>query len=81
MSELDGGAALLDLERNTYFSLNRTGTVVWKAIEKPSSLDEICSAVATRFVVSIEQCRPDVARLVEKLIDARLARVVDAPAG
>ncbi|MFT3722198.1 MAG: PqqD family protein [Hyphomonadaceae bacterium] len=81
MSEVDGGAALLDLERNVYFSLNRTGAVVWKAIEQPSSLDDVCAAVAANFVVSVEKCRPDVAKLIDKLIGARLARVVDAPAG
>lgn len=80
MSEVDGGAALLDLESNTYFSLNRTGAVIWRAIETPALLDDVCAAVAERFVISSEKCRPDVAQLVEQLIGSRLARVVDAPA-
>lgn len=80
MSELDGGAALLDLERNIYFSLNGTGAVIWKAIEKPSSMDDVCSAVAEQFVVSVDQCRSDVTRLIGQLMDAKLARLADASA-
>lgn len=81
MCELDGGVALLDLDRNVYFSLNRTGAVIWRAIEKPSSIDDVCAAVADKFTVTRDDCRGDVVSLVDRLVDSRLARVVDAAAG
>jgi hypothetical protein len=79
MCELDSGLALLDLGRNKYFSLNNTGAVVWKAIEQPASLDNLCAAVAERFKIEQDACRSDVVSLLREFISSGLARAVDAP--
>jgi hypothetical protein len=75
--DIDQGLALLDMERNVYFSLNATGAVAWRAIEKPKSLGEICSAIAEHFDIAPQVCREDVLRLLTGLIEAKLAYVVD----
>ena len=81
MCELDKGLALLDVGRGKYFSLNSTGAFVWKVIEQPSSLDDLCAAVAERFKIEHDACRSDVVSLLRQLIDSGLARAVDAPTG
>lgn len=75
-SEIDNGMALLDLDRNIYFSLNQVGAVIWRAIEQPLSIDQICAIVADNFRTSPEACRGDIERLMGRLIEAKLAHEV-----
>lgn len=73
--------ALLDLRSSTYFSLNEVGAQVWKLLETPRSLDEICAAVAGDYAVEPAVCREDVAALLRELGTARLVECDDPRAG
>ena len=66
-TEVDGGLALLDPNTNTYFLLNQTGALVWRALEEEASIDEICAAVAGRFDVTKDHCRDDVTDLLNSM--------------
>jgi sensor domain CHASE-containing protein len=73
---IDGGIALLDIDRNVYFSLNKTGAVVWAALREPRSVEEISTLLSEKFHTTAEACRGDVARLVGRLVDVGLANAV-----
>ncbi len=47
--QLDGEAVLLDLERETYFSLNRVGARIWALIGEGLTLGEIVDRLVEEF--------------------------------
>ncbi len=78
--ELDGATVVLDLHQGVYCTLNSTGTVVWKTIQKPSVVGDIVRAVCDGYDVDVEQCTTDVIALIETMAAAGLVHVSDEPA-
>jgi hypothetical protein len=75
-SESSGEAVILVLVSGTYFSLNAVGTVIWRLLQEPRTVQEICETIVRDYDVSEDRCRADVFRLLEDLerrglIDAR----------
>ena len=73
--ELGGEAVLLDTDSGTYYGLNPVGTVIWRLLQQPRSIGELCDLVAAEFAVTAEQCKGDVLRFVTVLHEHRLVRV------
>jgi hypothetical protein len=78
--ELADGAALLDLRSSTYFSLNEAGAFMWAALATPCTTHDLIDKVHQHYAVSRPQCASDVTAWLEKLADANLLRIEDAPA-
>lgn len=76
-TEVESGLALLDATTNTYFLLNKTGSVVWMHLDQEVSLDEICAEVAEKFDVTQEACRTDVQGLLDTLVSKGFVVAVD----
>jgi trimethylamine:corrinoid methyltransferase-like protein len=73
--ELSGELALLDLQSNTYYGLNKVGARIWEMIQEPRSVSQLCEAVVEHYDVDPVRCRADVEALVRQLADARLVRL------
>ena len=73
-SEVDGGAALLDLRTSQYFGLNRVGAFVWEKIQTAQTLDDLACAVAQSFEIDEAACRPDIVQLLSTFEQAGLLR-------
>lgn len=71
-TEVEAGLALLDASSNTYFLLNATGSVIWNELSEKKSVDELCSAIASRFEVSVANCRNDVENVLSALTNKGL---------
>ena len=75
-TEVGGERVILDLDRGVYYGLNTVGARIWEMMESPVTVDEIIETLLDEFEdVSREQCREDVARLLEELKEQRLIRV------
>jgi hypothetical protein len=78
-TELDGeGAVLLHLESQIYFSLNETGTLIWKAMKQGLTLQEICHRLQKEFQVGAEQAEQSVLALTRELAQQKLVRTAEA---
>jgi hypothetical protein len=73
--EMGGGVALLDLATANYFSLNAVGAEIWAALSKPISVAEIEKTILSRYDVTPERARNDVAHILSEMKDARLISV------
>ncbi len=73
-SEVDGGAALLDLRSSHYYGLNPVGAFVWARIQTPQTLDGLALAVSEAFDVETSVCRDDIARLLGEFLTAGMIR-------
>ncbi|MCX7808325.1 MAG: PqqD family protein [Deltaproteobacteria bacterium] len=69
----DGTGLLLHLGTKLYFSLNRTGTFVWKLLtDAPRTRNEVAHAICEHYDASPEQVTKDLDALFEELISEKL---------
>jgi hypothetical protein len=73
--ELGGEAVLLDTDSGTYYGLNAVGTTIWRLLQQPRTIRELCQLVAAEFAVTEEQCKEDVFRFLGVLYQHRLLNV------
>jgi hypothetical protein len=73
----DGSSVLLDMDREVYFGLDAVGTSLWHAIGAGLSFDAAMDELNSRYDVTAERLRADLAELVGQLIDAGLVEVAD----
>lgn len=64
---LGDGLAILDTRRNKYFSLNPVGAFIWKLLDRPIAVRDLCDRVVSEFDVDHDRCRADVQSLVRQL--------------
>jgi hypothetical protein len=75
--QLDGEAVLLDLERETYFSLNRVGARIWALIGAGLPLSAVIEKLVEEFDASPEVIEADALALAEELLAAGLVETVN----
>jgi hypothetical protein len=74
-TEMEGeGVVLLHLEGQLYFSLNETGTLIWKAMKQGLTLQEICHRLQAEFQVEEEQAEQSVLALTRDLAQNKLVQ-------
>jgi hypothetical protein len=74
-TELEGeGVVLLHLESQIYFSLNETGTLIWKAMKQGLTLQKICQRLQEEFHVGEDQAEQSVLALTRELAQHKLVQ-------
>ena len=77
-TELDGDeTVLLHLGTKRYFSLNATGSMVWRALKEGLTADEMSRELQRQYDVSAERASRSVSALLHALVEQRLARRAD----
>jgi hypothetical protein len=69
---LDGETTIVDLERGTYFALNKPGSVVWDAVVAGADLNAAAAALGGAYGIADDAARADVERLVGELQEHQL---------
>lgn len=65
---MDGEAIIINLSNGIYYSLDNVGAAIWDMIEGGWRLDEIVTAIASRYDVAGPRAEHDVLRLVTELL-------------
>lgn len=68
----DGVAVLVDLEHDTYYTLNPCGTRVWEVIASGGDEASAVEAICTQYGVTRPIVERDVAALIHKLVEGHL---------
>ena len=74
-SDLVEESVILNLKTGMYFGLSEVGASVWKLLQHPITVEDICKAMLQDYEVEAEQCERDILALLQELIDAQLAEV------
>lgn len=74
--DVEQGVAILDLQTNTYFSLDPVGASIWHAMAAPVSLDQLAEGIAAEYAVTPETCRGDIADLLDDMMKHGLVQTV-----
>jgi hypothetical protein len=64
--DVDGEAVILDMENDTYYSLNETGSLVWKMIDDKKSVEEIASMLSVKYGISAKKAEKDINEIISK---------------
>ena len=57
------------------YNFNRTGSLIWKLLETPRSMNELVTEVAQEFDVDRERAASDVKNFVDEMVAACLVEV------
>ena len=71
-SELGTEHVLLNLRDSTYYGLEEAGSDIWKLIQKPITVAELCRRITDTYDVDPERCRLDIGNLLRDLVDRGL---------
>jgi hypothetical protein len=70
----EGDTVLLHLESKQYYSLNTTGTQIWRGLKAGLTLQEISHQLQARFDVDAERADRSVLALLEDLFQHQLVQ-------
>ena len=66
-SDVDDEIVALDVNKGQCYGLNAVGSRVWKLLDTPMSLHEICLSLQDEYEVAPEVCQAEVSRLLADL--------------
>jgi hypothetical protein len=70
----NGEGVLVDLNSKRYYQLNETATMVWQAIEKGRTVDQISSELESVYDVSRDHASSSVSRIISEFRIQKLLR-------
>jgi PqqD family protein of HPr-rel-A system len=74
-AEVDNEIVALHIENGTCYSFNPTAARIWKLIEQPKTLTDLCGVLASEFKVDPARCEADVRALLDDLAADGLVRL------
>jgi hypothetical protein len=78
--ELGGEAVVLNLNTGIYYGLDTVGTHVWRLLQQPRTVAELCDLVTEEFDVAPDSCEADLLAFVASLSSHGLLRAWDGAA-
>jgi hypothetical protein len=58
-AELDGEICLFEPVKAEYLNLNATGSAIWNLLEQPTEVEQLLTALQSRYAVDASTCRQD----------------------
>ena len=74
-AEVGDGLVMLSVQEGKYFSLNPTAAAIWRRLESPMRIGELCDHIVDEFDISREHAIQAVSAFVTKLIEQKIAAV------
>jgi hypothetical protein len=76
-SDLDDELVMMSIEQGTYSGLDAIGTEIWRLLESPRKVSEICDEMMARYDVERDVCEKDVLAFLNDLASDNTIQVVD----
>jgi Coenzyme PQQ synthesis protein D (PqqD) len=73
--DLDGEAAILNLQSGTYYGLDPVGAFIWSQLVAPQPVRAIAASMLERYDVSSERCQHDLLTLLGQLDERGLLEI------
>ena len=71
-SEIEGEFVALNIDRGQCYGMDSIASRVWRILETPHSLEDICKTLRNEYAVDHDSCRADVASLLRAMTDEAL---------
>jgi Coenzyme PQQ synthesis protein D (PqqD) len=73
--DLEGQAAILNLQNAVYYGLDTVGARIWSLIQTPTPVIAVRDAILREYDVGVEHCERDLLELLQKLAAERLIEI------
>jgi len=73
--DLGDEAAILHLKAGIYYGLDSVGGQIWNLIRQPQPVKHLQDALLREYEVDPKRCEDDLISLLNKLVEAHLARI------
>ncbi len=67
---------MMDIEKGKYFSLNPVATDIWELLEKPLTIENLCTKLVDQYEVDPQQCQIDTEQHLKEMITLGLISTV-----
>jgi hypothetical protein len=74
-NNLGDDVVMMDIEQGAYYGLEGVAARIWEMTEKPVSVGELCDNLEREYEVSREQCRAEVTRFLNDLLNRKIVSV------
>ena len=75
-TDLDGETVMMDVESGRYYALNDVGSRIWRDLAAPVEVEALCRRLEREYDATPETIRAGVLRLLNRMLEKRLIRVV-----
>lgn len=65
--EVDGEIVALEAASSTYLTANKAGALLWEALSKGVSRDQLVALLVATFAIDADSARADVDRFIDEL--------------
>lgn len=76
-SDIDEGIVMMDIEKGQYYSLNTMGSRIWKMIDEPIGVRQVCDHLMSEFDISQQQCQKEVLTYLAQLLELGIVKTED----
>lgn len=76
-AEIDNEVVTLNIESGVCHGLNRVGSRIWRLLETPIKIGDICTTLLSEYKVEPDDCERQVLDLLEELRTEGLVRTAD----
>lgn len=73
--ELGDEAAILGMKNSVYYGLDPVGARVWRLLQEPRSVGEICEVIVNEYDVAAERCESDLVLFLQQMLREGLVEV------
>ncbi len=77
-SDLGDEVMMMHIDRGIYVGLNPMGAEIWRRIETPHVIGDLCAALVEAFEVDAAICRAEVEAFVDKMAARGLITIAKA---
>jgi hypothetical protein len=77
-AELGDEIVALDADSGICFGFNDVASTVWRLLEHPKTEDELRSALEAQYEVQPDQCRSELAELLQALVEKGIVGIRDS---
>lgn len=76
-SDLGDEIVMMNIENGDYIGLNSVGNTIWKLLEKPIKVMQICESLQKEYDISPEKCQASVLRILGEMQSEEILQIVD----
>jgi hypothetical protein len=73
--ELDADTVILHLDSGLYYGLNEVGTTIWRLLQQPRRIHDLCDAIVAEYDVNRDTCERDLEAVLQRMREAGLVEV------
>jgi hypothetical protein len=75
-ADVGAEVVMLHVEKNAYYDTDAIGSDIWRRIETPISVNDLCVGLTGAYDVDVETCRRDVFEFLNEAFRERVVRIV-----